>query len=467
MDKSQNSIIYQLEQLSKIPHNIFTMDANERSVHLDKVREHVRNTKKSVIQATQFEKDNIDLKILDNPMSTFMLAYYGVSVKDLIQDYADIYRTAFADYINKVNMRYCCKTPYNKPYKKVLFCSGRLSSHSSVYRSTYEIINHLSQNSHFHVDVMTRHPVPDDIKASFSRCKNIYALGQIQNNIEIIAGNRYDVIVYPDMNMDEVTSCIGLFRLAPFQVTTFGHSETSGLADYFVTSKAYEVDAANNYTEKVVAFDSLALKYKKIEIKDIIKNFTTRSYFQIPQNCNLYYCNSSCFKMGKEMFSIFKGILDQDKDAVIALTKLGIAYWDLLFYEVFDREMEPQYKNRIKFLSRLNYWENINLLYLSDVFIESFPFGNMNSSLECFSTGLPVVSMPTTKINGRFTYAYYAKMGLEKEYCVSNVNDYINKAVEIATNKNRDKKDEIMDKSSVLFEEEQSVIDWENFLRNL
>lgn len=455
-----------LHQLTKIPHVIFDMDLNERLAHLEKIRQYLNNTKKSIIQAPKSDKENIDLRILDHPMSIFMLAYYGVSVKDLISEYVSIYKVSFAEHINQVNMKYCCKNPYNKPYKKILFCSGRLSGHSSVYKSTYEIINHLSGVPYFHVDVMTRNPIADDIKNSYNKCKNIYYLSSIQKNIETIAGNRYDVIIYPDMNMDEVTSCIGLFRLAPFQVTTFGHSETSGMADYFVTSKFYEIEAEKNYTEKVVQLNSLALKYKKIDSSHI-KNPADRNYFQIPNKCNFYYCNSSCFKMGKEMFSVFRNILDNDKDAIIGLTKLNMPYWDVLFFQTFDKELEIHHKNRIRFLPRLNYWENINLLSLSDVYLESYPFGNMNSSLECFSVGLPVVSMPTTKINGRFTRGYYEKMGLEKEYCFSTINDYTNKAVEIATNKNKQKREEIKQKSSVLFEEEQSVIDWEQFLRNL
>lgn len=463
----KNSIASSLYELTKIPHLTFTMNHNERIAHLSKIKECVSNVKTTIKKADKYELDNIDLSILDSPIPVFMLAYYGVSVKDLISDYVASYKVAFSEYINKINMKYCCKAPYNKPYKKILFCSGRLFNYSSVFKSTYEIINHLSQVSDFHVDVMGKPPLQEEIKNAYSRCKNIYEIKSIHHNIDIIAANRYDIIIYPDMNMDESTSCIGLFRLAPIQITTFGHSETSGMADYFVTSKQYEIEPEKNYTEKVACFDSLALKYKKTNILDQIKNFTNRSYFQIPQNCNLYYCNSSFFKMGKEMIDIFKGILDQDKDAIIAITKLGIAYWDLTFFDFFDKYLQPEYKNRIRFIQRLNFWENINLLYLSDVFLESYPFGNMNSTLECFMAGLPVISMPTTKINSRFTYAYYKKMGLENKYCVLNQKDYIIKAVEVATNKNKNSREEIMQKSSILFDEEESVVEWENFLRKL
>lgn len=468
MNIKQNPASSLIYHLTKIPHNIFTMNYEERISHLNKIRQCVKEIKKQMDQLPRSEKDLTDLNLLNFPMPVFMMAYYGFSIKDILEDVVSLYRDVFSSYIKQVDAKFSCKDPYKKPYKKILFCSGRLLSNSSVYKSTYGIIDHLAKVPDFHVDVMTKFPLAEDVGKSYSNCKNILRIGSIQNNIDIIGGGRYDVVIYPDMNMDESTSCIGMFRLAPFQVTTFGHSETSGLADYFVTSKSYEISTVdNNYTEKVVSFDSLALKYRKINLNDYAQEFKTRQYFQIPEKSNVYCCNSSCFKMGREMFEIFKGILDNDKSAVIVLTKLNIPSWDALFFNSLDQELPLEYQNRIRFLSRLNFVENLNLLYLSDVFIESYPFGNMNSTLECFAVGLPVVSMPTTKINGRFTYGYYQKIGLDREYCVSNIKDYISKAVEIATKKDKSKREELIEKSKILFEEEKSVKDWEDFLRNL
>lgn len=446
-----------ITSLHNIHHHVFTMNYDERKVYLNNLRNYIKDIKKT---------EDINTDFLNFGIPVFMLAYFGLSIRDIMFEVVDIYKNLFANYINEINNKYSCKNSYNKNYKKILFCSSRLSSISSVYRSTYEIINHLSKNPYFHVDLMTT-GMCDDIRKTYSNCKNIYYLDNIYKNIEIIGGGRYDAIIYPDMNMDPSTSCIGLFRLAPTQITTFGHSETSGLADYFVTSKFYEIEPQNNYTEKTVCFDSLALKYQRINLNDAHPQFKGRDYYQIPEGCNIYYCNSSFFKMGKEMFSIFKQILEKDKDALIILTKLGIWDWDSLFFKELDKQLSIEYKNRIRFIARLNHLENLNLLYLSNVFLESYPFGNMNSTLESFSMGLPVVSIPTTKINGRFTYGFYKKMNLENEYCFDNEKDYVNKAVEIATSRNNKKRDEIYEKSKVLFEDQESVEEWESFLRKL
>ena len=452
-----------------MPHHICSMNYEQRLVQINKISKYVKELRKKIESVSREEKNSTDPNFLNFSLPIFMWAYYGFSIKSILEDLIFIYKDIFKDYINKINSKFSCDIPYNKPYKKILFCSSRLcKSTTSVYKSTYEIINHLSRLSDFHVDVMTTFPIEENAQKSYENCKNILRITSLENNINLIAGGRYDAVVYPDMNMDVSTSCIGLFRLAPYQITTFGHSESSGTADYYITSKNYETSTPEeNYTEKVVSFNSLALKYKKIQIEDYIKDFKNKNYFQIPENSNIYYCNSSFFKMGAEMFEIFKGILEADPLAIICLTKLNVEYWDGVFFNSLDNYLDLKYKNRIKFIQRLDYKQNLNFLHISDVFIESYPFGNMNSTLESFAVGLPVISMPTTKINGRFTYGFYKKMGLEKDYCVFSIKDYISKAVSVACDKDLSKRKELIEKSKVLFEEQESAIEWENFLRNL
>lgn len=466
MQIKNNHISNSFFKISKIPHHICNMGHNERIAYMNKIKGFIKEFKNQVKNLSP-ENKKTDPKILNFPLPVFMWAYYGLSIKEPLQDLISIYKDVFSDYIKKIDEKFSCKNSLNKPYKKILFCSGRLCRDTtSVYRSTYEIINHLSKVPDFHVDLMTKFPIKEEVQKKYSNCKNILPIKSIEQNIDLIGGGRYDIIIYPDMNMEESTSCIGLFRLAPHQITTFGHSETSGIADHFVTSKFYETSTPeDNYIENPIVFNSLALKYKTINIEEYISDFKPKSYFQLPSESKIYYCNSSFFKMGKEMFDIFKGILDSDPLAIICLTKLNVEYWDDLFFKSLDSYLDFKYKNRIRFIKRLNYKENLNFLYNSDVFIESYPFGNMNSTLESLSAGLPVVSMPTTKINGRFTYGFYKKIGLEKKYCANNIEGYIKTAVSVANEKIE--KNDLIESSKILFEEEESVIEWENLLRSL
>ena len=451
-----------LYDIHKINHCVFAMNFEERIDYLYKIKKYLDDCKDYVINK---KNNNVDMNFLNYNIPVFMFAYYGINVKDIIFDISNLYKIIFEKKINEINSQYLCSKKYNKTYKKILFCSGRLSSKSSVYNSTINIIKHLSSRKNFHVDILTKKINYSPIKESYKDCKNVYEKENGISCLDLIGGGRYDVIIYPDMNMVNFNSCLGLFRLAPVQINTFGHSETSGSADYFISSKFYEHEnSQDNYSEKLINFNSLALDYPKI-IE--FENNLSRKYFQIPNDYNIYYCNSSFFKFGKEFFYIIDQILKKDNKSMIILTKLNFPQWDVNFFHYLEQNVSKENINRIKFLNRLNPVENYNMMKISNVYLESYPFGNMNSTLECFNVGLPVVSLPTLKINNRFTYGFYKKIELEKEYCFNKIDDYINKSIEIANSKDENKRKELKEKSSFLFENKDSSIEWENFLLSI
>ena len=163
-----------------------------------------------------------------------------------------------------------------------------------------------------------------------------------------------------------------------------------------------------------------------------------------------------------------KGILAKDPKAKIILTKLDPKY-DIPLFELLCKELNSEI-DRIIFMTRLSTYDLLNLNSIVRVSLESVPFGNLNTSLECFEVGLPVVCLVGTKINNRFTYGFYEKMGLQNEYCFYNIKDYVNKAVEIGTEDieaHKTRREEIETRAQVLFNEEESYNDWVQLLKSL
>jgi predicted O-linked N-acetylglucosamine transferase (SPINDLY family) len=112
----------------------------------------------------------------------------------------------------------------------------------------------------------------------------------------------------------------------------------------------------------------------------------------------------------------------------------------------------------------------MNLNCLVKVNLEGIPFGQLNTSMECFEVGCPVVCLPGTKANNRFTYGFYKKIGLEKEYCCETVEEYIEKAIKIGTESTEEankRREELRTKAEVLFEEKESVEDWKQIFKSL
>ena len=84
---------------------------------------------------------------------------------------------------------------------------------------------------------------------------------------DIIEEQKLDILVYCDIGMSPETQWLAYSRLAPIQLNTWGHSDTSGIdtIDYFMSSSLYEDESSQvNYSEQLIRLNSLCTYYYKI-----------------------------------------------------------------------------------------------------------------------------------------------------------------------------------------------------------
>jgi predicted O-linked N-acetylglucosamine transferase (SPINDLY family) len=120
------------------------------------------------------------------------------------------------------------------------------------------------------------------------------------------------------------------------------------------------------------------------------------------------------------------------------------------------------------FVRRMQQPAFMNFLTLIDVLLDPFPYGGGNSSLEAFSFGVPVVTLPTEFLRGRITQAFCRRLGVES--CIArDVEDYVEIAVRLGNDRSfRDRVHrQIMANQSRLFEEDAAVRDWKEFLQRV
>ena len=100
----------------------------------------------------------------------------------------------------------------------------------------------------------------------------------------------------------------------------------------------------------------------------------------------------------------------------------------------------------------------------ADVILDTYPFGGCNTSFSSFSMGIPIVTMPSDHINGRFTHGLYQKMGIT-EMVASNIKEYVNIANKCAMDKVWRKyiSDKILDNIHRIFNEVDSINTWIHF----
>jgi predicted O-linked N-acetylglucosamine transferase (SPINDLY family) len=128
----------------------------------------------------------------------------------------------------------------------------------------------------------------------------------------------------------------------------------------------------------------------------------------------------------------------------------------------------PDVADRIVFIRRLNQPEFMRFLSLVDVMLDPFPYGGGNTTLEAFSLGLPVVTLPTQFLRGRITQAFCRRLGLDS--CIAqNVADYVQIATRLGTDPalRQQTRAQIIAAQHRLFADDSAVRDWEQFFRQV
>tara|TARA_B100001964_G_C13973383_1_gene482921 strand:- start:97 stop:765 length:669 start_codon:yes stop_codon:yes gene_type:complete len=194
--------------------------------------------------------------------------------------------------------------------------------------------------------------------------------------------------------------------------------------------------------------------------------FPTRKELKLGKDVNIYGCIQSSFKINKNFESILKSILDKDSNAYILMS-----YYKPFCKSQMDRLYETFGKDkfqRLIFYPALPINAYLNLVNLTDVMLDPHPFGGCNTTFEAFEFNIPVVTMPTKFINGRFTFGLYRKMGF-----VDLVADSPDKYVDIAIKSANDKEfrksiiKKIKTNKKLIFQEQESVEEWRQMLEKM
>ena len=419
--------------------------------------------------------DNIDelsYNIFNTSIQPFYFqSYKNMNNKSLFIKRCNFYRKICPDLnYNSVEDR-----SVNKIEKmKIGFISDGLCRDSSVLRDKLGLIKKLDRSKYEIYIISWRDMTTSKsiiAKQLYEEFSNEYVKLHINlsESRDEISNLNLDVLIFGEIGMDSRLFHLAFSRLAPVQINTWGHSDTSGIdtIDYYISSEYFEIDnASEHYSEQLVKFKSLSTYYYRpteIFLKDY--EYKDRSYFELKETDNVYGCIQTCFKISDDFENMIVNILDKDSNGVILLSN-NIQFCKDHLLRIKDKCGDNY--NRIKIFGNLKQELYLNLVSLCDVILDPFPFGGCNTSFESFDFNIPVVTLPTKFINGRFTYGLYKKMGIDD--CIAkNSEDYVNIAVNLCTDSNIKNyiSKEIDGNKYLLFEENESIAEWDSFLQNL
>jgi predicted O-linked N-acetylglucosamine transferase (SPINDLY family) len=280
-----------------------------------------------------------------------------------------------------------------------------------------------------------------------------------------IAALQLDVLFYQDIGMEPFSYFLSFARLAPVQCTSFGHPDTTGVAtiDYFISNDLYEpAGAPTHYSERLFMLrnlGSLAYYYRPVAPSPL----KPRAAFNLPADRPLYLCPQNLFKVHPDMDDLIAAILRRDARGVVALVEGRVRNWSALLRKRWQQTM-PDVQHRIVFVPRMREGDYLNLIALADVMLDTVHFNGMNTSLEAFAVGTPVVTLPAAFQRGRHTQAMYRRMGLD-DLIASNTDAYVDQALRLANDADyrRAMSSRILASNAVLFEDAVTVREFERF----
>ena len=398
--------------------------------------------------------------------TTFYLSYHGDCNRKLHSDLAHFHEQACPGLLHIAP--HCHRPPSAREKIKVGFISSFMKQHS-IGKTTAGLFAAISRDE-FELHAIFAPPFVDDDLARFiagHADQATFLGGSLPEAHRQISGLELDILFYQDIGMDPYTYFLAFARLAPVQCVSFGHPDTTGIRamDYFISSDLFEPEGADgHYSEELFLLHGLGTLayYSRPAVPQPGKS---RSDFGLPDDVPVYICPQALFKIHPEFDLILAGILRRDSAGLLVLLESNVADLTRLLKKRLMLA-GPDVFERILFLPQQGHDDFMSLLHVADVMLDTIHFNGMNTNLEAFSVGTPVVTMPTLFQRGRHTLGMYRKMGISD--CIAATPDhYVEIAVRLGGDRNlRDEvKARILAASPRLYEDRQVVREFERFFR--
>ena len=397
----------------------------------------------------------------------YYLAYHEVDNKPLLGKYGTLCCTLVRD----LPQQYAKKLKANRQPIKVGIVSNHIFQHSVWDALIGGWIEHLDR-SRIHLTIFSKFAKHDEAtdfarssQTDLIKCNEDYSWW-----INAIQSNQIDVLIYPEIGMDAMAIKLASMRLAPIQIASWGHPETTGLPsiDYYLSADMLEPkNSEAYYTEALVRLPNLGCCIKK---SDTIPKLVSLSDLGISGGQPLFICPGTPFKYNPEHDHVFVNIANR-------LNKCQFVFFT---YKV--KELTTQLKERIASSfskAGLNFndfcvfvpWQSKDAFYglmkQADVYLDTIGFSGFNTAMQAIECQLPIVTREGKFMRGRLASGILKKIDLA-ELVTKNQDAYVDLAVQLATDHeyNRTIRKKITSKQNALYDDLEPIRALEQFIED-
>jgi len=364
------------------------------------------------------------------PGTYFYLSYHGLDNRALHTRIATAYLKAAPSLAWRATWLDSWKGPGERI--RVGLASRNFYNHSIGHTSRGLV--EMLDRSRFEVVVIRIGEAPfDAVAAAIDQAADqvvTVPLDDLQGARETIAGLELDVLFWQDIGMEPFSYLLAFSRLAPVQLTSFGHPDTTGIAnvDYFLSSDLYESEESTaHYSERLVTLPGVGtLAYYR---RPSVPPAVGRERYGFAEASHIYLCPQTLFKFHPDMDDVFLAIVERDEQALIVLIDPELP---VLRAETEARlaRRSPLLAQRLHFVPRLSHDDYLGLIRCADVVLDTIHFNGQNTSLESFAMGVPIITLPGKFQRSRHTCGMYQAMDFLDLVAVDK-DDYVAKALAV------------------------------------
>ena len=222
-------------------------------------------------------------------------------------------------------------------------------------------------------------------------------------------------------------------RPAPVQVAYLGFLASCGIpsVDFIVTTEdLFPQQHARGFSEQPL---KLAGTYVSFTNDPPIDTGTTRAACGLPEDGTVFCALLNSYKITPQMFDCWMRILIGVPGSVLWLVEENETTNANLKAAAVSRGVPA---DRLRFSQRVHPAEYRTRLALSDLFLDSSPYGNGATTRDVLSANLPVLTKPGQTMMSRLTAHMIHAVGLD-ELIVASLDDYVGKAIELGSDRQR------------------------------
>ena len=279
--------------------------------------------------------------------------------------------------------------------------------------------------------------------------------------VKAILSKNLDVLIYPEIGMERLSTQLAAMRLAPTQMVSWGHPETTGLPtlDYYLSAEEFEPEnAIDNYTELLIRLPHLGCCYQPFAVETVTPDFAK---YGLHSNVPLLLSPGVPFKYAPQHDQVFIEIVKKLGDCQIVFFTTRPQDLSIKLQARFRSSFEKaglNFDDKCVFVPWMDRAEFYGLMKKADVFIDTIGFSGFNTAIQAIECGLPIVTREGKFMRGRLASGILRRLEMTEMIAPDNAS-YVDLAVRMATDKmyNRKIRQDILDRRSRLFNDRSSV----------